>query len=57
LNDVAEDQMGQLGESGGSKDNIVGKGKESDVASRDLQGGSPRLYQLRTDRLAPASKH
>jgi hypothetical protein len=57
LNDVAEDQMGQLGESGGSKDNIVGKGKESDVASRDLQGGSPRLYQLRTDRLAPASKY
>jgi hypothetical protein len=38
--------MGQSEERGGSS---VGKGGESDVASQDLQGGSPRLCRLRTE--------
>jgi hypothetical protein len=39
-----------LRESGGS---MVGKGGESDVESRHLQGCSYRLYWLRTDGMAP----
>jgi hypothetical protein len=48
------DRAGPLGENGGSS---VGKGKESDVASWDLQRGSPCLCQLRTDGLAPAENY
>jgi hypothetical protein len=48
------DQMGPLGENGGSS---VGKGGKSDVENRHLQCGSPRLYQFRTDGLAPANKY
>jgi hypothetical protein len=48
------DQAGPLGESGGP---LVGKGGESDVESRHLQGCSPRLCQLRTDGLAPVIKY
>jgi hypothetical protein len=33
--------MRQLGKSEASKDTMAEKGGESDVASRDLQGGSP----------------
>jgi hypothetical protein len=47
--------MGQLGESGGSKDIVTRKGGESDVASRDLQGGNPNPCWLRTDAVAPVS--
>jgi hypothetical protein len=36
---------------------LVWKAGESDVESRDLQGGSPHLCHLRIDRLAPASKY
>jgi hypothetical protein len=36
---------------------LVGKVGECDVASRHLQGYSPRLCRLRTDGLAPASKY
>jgi hypothetical protein len=43
-----------LGESGGPS---VGKGGESDVKSRHIQGCSPRLCWLRTDGLAPTSKY
>jgi hypothetical protein len=43
-----------LGESGWPS---VGKGKESIVESRPLQGCSPRLYRLRTDGLVPMSKY
>jgi hypothetical protein len=46
---MVEDRTGQLGKSGGLKDTVAGKGGESDVASRDLQGGSPRLRRLRTE--------
>jgi hypothetical protein len=35
----------------------VGKSGVSDVESRDLNGGSPRLSQLRTDRLVPVIKY
>jgi hypothetical protein len=48
---------GQLGESGGSKDTVARKGGESDVASRDHQGGSPHPCCLRTNGLAPMSKY
>jgi hypothetical protein len=37
--------MGQLGEREGSS---AKKGEGSDVASRDIQGGSPCLCRLRT---------
>jgi hypothetical protein len=46
--------MGPLGENGGPS---IGKGRESDVESRDRQGGSPCMCQLRTDGLAPVSKY
>jgi hypothetical protein len=42
--------MGPLGESGGPLD---GKGGESDVKSRHLQGDNPHLCWLRTNGLAP----
>jgi hypothetical protein len=48
------DRTGLLGESGGPS---IGKGRESDMESRDLQGGSPRLCQLWTNGLAPMSKY
>jgi hypothetical protein len=40
-----------LGESGGPS---VGKGGESDVKSRDLQGGSTHMCRLRIDELPPS---
>jgi hypothetical protein len=46
--------VGPLGESGGPSVRKVG---ECDVESRHLQGCSPRLCQLRTNGLAPASKY
>jgi hypothetical protein len=35
----------------------IGKGGESDVESRDLQGCIIRLCRLRTDGLVPVSKY
>jgi hypothetical protein len=46
-------QVGPLGESG---DSWLGRSGSGYVASRHFQGCSPRLCQLRTVRLAPASK-
>jgi hypothetical protein len=46
--------VGPLGESG---DNWLGRSGSGYVASRHLQGCSPRLCRLRTVRLAPASKY
>jgi hypothetical protein len=46
--------MKRLGESGESS---VGNGRESDVESRHLHGGSSRLCQLRTDGFTPVSKY
>jgi hypothetical protein len=46
--------MGPLEESGGPS---VRKGGESDVKSRHLQGGSPCLCQLKTDKLTPINKY
>jgi hypothetical protein len=46
--------MGPLGERGGS---LVGKGEESDVENRHLQGCSSHLCWLRTDGLVPVSKY
>jgi hypothetical protein len=43
-----------LGESG---DSWLGRSGSGYVASRHLQGCSPRLCRLRTVRLAPASKY
>jgi hypothetical protein len=48
------DRMMLLGERGGSS---VGKCRESDVESRDHQGGSPRPCRLRTNGLAPTRKY
>jgi hypothetical protein len=47
---LTRDRVEPLGESGGSS---VEKDGESDVESRDLQGGSPCPCQLRVDGLAP----
>jgi hypothetical protein len=41
-------------ESGGLS---VEKVRECDVASRHLQGCSPHLFWLKTDRLTPVSKY
>jgi hypothetical protein len=41
----------------GNKGPFVGKGGESDVESRDLQGCSPHPCQLLTDGLTPVSKY
>jgi hypothetical protein len=46
--------MRPLGESRGPS---VGKDEESVLESRDLQGYSPRLCQLRTEGLVPTSKY
>jgi hypothetical protein len=48
------DRVGLLGESRGSS---VGKGRESDVSSRDLQGGNPHLCRVRSDVLTLTSKY
>jgi hypothetical protein len=45
---------GTIRESGGHS---VGKGGESDVERRYLQGGSLHLCQLRTNGLVPMSKY
>jgi hypothetical protein len=44
-----------LGEKRGGS--LVWKGGESDVESRDLQGGSPRLCRLKTYGLGPMRKY
>jgi hypothetical protein len=48
------DRTGPLGESGGPSIGIDG---ESDVESRDLQGGSPHLCRLRIDGLIHMCKY
>jgi hypothetical protein len=40
----------------GQKTSSAGKGRESDVASRDLQGGSPRLSVKDRDVVGPREK-
>jgi hypothetical protein len=51
---ITRDRTGSLEESGGQS---VGKGGESDVKSRHLQGCSLHLCRLRTDGLVPTSKY
>jgi hypothetical protein len=48
------DRIMPLGE---SRELSVRKGRESNVESRHLQGGSPRLCRLRTNELALTSKY
>jgi hypothetical protein len=47
------DRAGQLGGKSGILDGKVESGLMSDL---ELQGGSPHLCRLRTDRLAPMNK-
>jgi hypothetical protein len=54
LKDVNLRQDGAIRESGGPS---IGKGGESDMKSRHLQGCIPHLCRLRTDGLAPARKY
>jgi hypothetical protein len=51
---LTRDRARPVGESGGLS---VGKGGQSDVESRHLQGFSSHLCQLRTDGLAPVIKY
>jgi hypothetical protein len=50
---IIGDRAGQLG---GNREYWMGRKGSGLIRNSELQGGSPRLCRLRTDRLAPMSK-